>query len=196
MNALAIVPAAGKAERFGGGKLVADIDGEPLLNRTLRSLIDGGVEKLVVILAPGTTFATVHLLSDPRVRRVVNPNPERGMFSSILIGLAAEEGDPILVLPGDMPFVKAETVTAVLNEATRTGRIVSPRFGGRHGHPVAFPGTLKAEILKADVTWTLAAVLQVHDAQRTSIDVSDPGVHRDVDARGDLASIKFPKGKT
>ncbi|MGE5836840.1 MAG: nucleotidyltransferase family protein [Acidobacteriota bacterium] len=196
MNALAIVPAAGKAERFGGGKLIADIDGEPLLNRTLRSLIDGGVEKLVVVLAPGATFTTVQLLSDPRVRRVVNPNPERGMFSSILIGLAAEDGDPILVLPGDMPFVKAETVGAMLNEATRTGRIVSPRFGGRHGHPVAFPGTLKAEILKADVASTLATVLQAHHGQRTSIEVSDPGVHRDVDARADLASIKSPKGET
>lgn len=196
MNPLAIVPAAGKAERFGGGKLVADLDGEPLLNRTLRSLLDGGVERLVVILAPGATFATVQLLSDSRVRRVVNPNPERGMFSSILIGLAAEDGDPILVLPGDMPFVKAETVTAVLNEATRTGRIVSPRFGGRHGHPVAFPGILRAEILKADVASTLATVLQAHDTQRISIDVSDPGVRRDVDARADLASIEPPKRRT
>jgi molybdenum cofactor cytidylyltransferase len=196
MSALAIVPAAGQAERFGGGKLIADIDGEPLLNRTLRSLVDGGVDRLVVILAPGATFATVQLLTDPRVRRVVNPNPERGMFSSILIGLAAEDGDPILVLPGDMPFVKAETVTAVLNEATRTGRIVSPRFGGRHGHPVAFPGILKAEILKADVASTLATVLRAHDAQRTSIEVSDPGVHRDVDARVDLASIEPPKRRT
>jgi len=196
MNALAIVPAAGKAERFGGGKLIADIDGEPLLNRTLRSLLDGGVERLVVILAPGTTLATVQLLNDPRVRRVVNPNPERGMFSSILIGLAAEDGDPILVLPGDMPFVKTETVTAVLHEATSTGRIVSPRFGGRHGHPVAFPGSLRAEILKADVASTLAAVLAAHHARRASIDVSDPGVHRDVDAPADLASIEPPKRRT
>jgi CTP:molybdopterin cytidylyltransferase MocA len=95
-----------------------------------------------------------------------------------------------------MPFVKAETVTAVLNEATRTGRIVSPRFGGRHGHPVAFPGILKAEILKADVASTLATVLQAHDAQRTSIEVSDPGIQRDVDARADLASIEPPKRRT
>ena len=64
---VAIVPAAGKAERFGGGKLIADIDGEPLLNRTLRSLLDGGVDHLVVVLAPGATFATVELLNDERV---------------------------------------------------------------------------------------------------------------------------------
>ena len=34
---LGVVPAAGAAKRFGGGKLLADIGGLPLLERTLRS---------------------------------------------------------------------------------------------------------------------------------------------------------------
>ena len=100
---VAIVPAAGKAERFGGGKLIADVDGEPLLNRTLGSLLDGGADVVVVVLAPGATFATVERLSDQRVRRVVNPNPDRGMFSSIQIGLAVEDGDPISSYLGTFP---------------------------------------------------------------------------------------------
>ncbi|MEX2270448.1 MAG: nucleotidyltransferase family protein [Vicinamibacterales bacterium] len=186
MPSLAIVPAAGKAERFGGGKLIADIDGEPLLNRTLRSLLDGGVEHVVVVLAPGATFVTVALLHDPRVVRVINPNPSRGMFSSIQIGLAAAEGEPILVLPGDMPFVRSTTVAAVLAAATASGRIVSPRFQGKHGHPVAVPERLRDEILNADDRSTLATLIDTHAADRVEIDVSDPGVLRDVDARGDL----------
>lgn len=187
MTALAVVPAAGKAERFGGGKLIADIDGEPLLNRTLRSLLDGGIDRVVVILAPETTFATVQLLSDPRVRRVLNPSPERGMFSSISIGLAAEEGDPILVLPGDMPYVAPTTVAAVLNEAMRTGRIVSPRFQNRRGHPVAFPRRLRDAVLKADPGSTLSDVLKNDADPRLDLDVDDPGVVRDVDVRRDLS---------
>ena len=186
MPTVAIVPAAGKAERFGGGKLLADVDGEPLLNRTLRSLLDGGVERAVVVLAPGATFATVDFLNDPRVRRVINPNPERGMFSSIQIGLAAEDGDLFLVLPGDMPFVKAATVRLVVAETQRTGTIVSPRIEGRNGHPVAFPARFKVEILQADVASTLADVLDARKNARTAIDVNDAGVLRDIDARKDL----------
>jgi molybdenum cofactor cytidylyltransferase len=186
MPAVAIVPAAGKAERFGGGKLLADVDGEPLLNRTLRSLLDGGVERAVVVLAPGATFATVDLLNDPRVRRVINPNPERGMLSSIQIGLAAEDGDLFLVLPGDMPFVKAATVRLVVAETQRKSRIVSPCIEGRNGHPVAFPARFKDAILQAGVASTLADVLDTHRNERTAIDVSDAGVLRDVDARKDL----------
>lgn len=188
MPSLAIVPAAGRAERFGGGKLTADLDGEPLLNRTLRSLLEGGLDRVVVVLAPGAAMTGVALLNDPRVRAVVNPDPSRGMFSSIQCGVAAEDGDPMLVLPGDMPFVNSETIAAVLAAAQEARTIVSPRLAGRHGHPVALPSRLKQLILDADVaTTTLSLLIAAHGAGRVELDVSDKGVRRDVDVRGDLA---------
>lgn len=187
MSAIAIVPAAGRAQRFGGGKLIADAGGEPLLNRTLRSLIDGGVGRVVVVLPPGETFAAVPLLHDTRVIRAVNPDPSRGMFSSIQTGLTAVNGDPILVLPADMPFVTSASVAAVLAAATASGQIVSPRFEGRRGHPVALPGRLRNEILQADPMWTLATLIESHPHERLDVIVTDAGVCRDVDTRGDLA---------
>lgn len=188
MPSLAIVPAAGKAERFGGGKLIADIDGEPLLHHTLRALLDGGVEQVVVVMAPDAAFETVTLLRHPRVSTTVNPDPSRGMFSSIQQGIAAAAGDPVLVLPADMPFVKSGTVSAVLAAARASGTIVSPRFEGRHGHPVALPGRLRDEILSAPPTSTLSMLIDVHSRDRVEIDVTDPGVRRDVDRRSDLTS--------
>ncbi|HUF25153.1 MAG TPA: nucleotidyltransferase family protein [Vicinamibacterales bacterium] len=187
MGAIAIVPAAGRAERFGGGKLIADIGGEPLLNRTLRSLLDGGVGHIVVVLAPGATFVTVDLLmNDPRVVRVINPKPARGMLSSIQIGLAAADGDPILVLPGDMPFVSSATVAAVLAAAVESGSIVSPSFQGRHGHPVALPARMREDIVQAESPSTLALLIASHAGERRAIDVDDPGVLRDVDTGQDV----------
>lgn len=186
MGAIAIVPAAGRAERFGGGKLTAPIGGEPLLNHTLRSLLDGGVDRVVVVTAPGASLEGVTLLDDARVARAVNPDPSRGMLSSVQAGLAAAGGDPILVLPGDMPYVKSATVAAVLAAARDTGRIVSPRVGGRHGHPVALPASLRDDILSAEPSTTLAALIEAREAARLSVDVTDAGVRRDVDVRGDL----------
>jgi CTP:molybdopterin cytidylyltransferase MocA len=40
----AIVPAAGSATRFGGGKLIADVEGERLLDRTQGVLPRAGIE--------------------------------------------------------------------------------------------------------------------------------------------------------
>lgn len=188
MGAIAIVPAAGRAERFGGGKMTAAIDGEPLLTHTLRSLLDGGAARVVVVTAPHAALDDVALLDDARVTRVVNPDPSRGMLSSIQAGLAAADGGPILVLPGDMPYVASATVAAVLAAARESGRIVSPRVNGRHGHPVALPARLREAILHAEPSMTLARLIEAHDAERLSLDVADAGVLRDVDVRGDVTS--------
>ena len=102
MPTLAVVPAAGRSSRFGSQKLLAPIDpisDEPLLNWTLRSLLDAGIRRVVVITAPNVDFTSVKLIHDPRVTIVTNPDPDRGMLSSIRAGLESTTGDPIIVLP-------------------------------------------------------------------------------------------------
>lgn len=189
MLAVGIVPAAGKGERFGGDKLLAGLRGEPLLNHTLRSLLEGGVTRVVVVLPPkdgardpgAMLRQAVPLLSDRRIALAVNPNPARGMLSSIQAGISGAVGDMFVVLPGDMPYVQPETVTAVIDAAQETGLIVSPRFDGKRGHPIAIPGRLRAAIVKAPVSWTLQEVLLPEAHNRIEIDVEDSGVLRDVD---------------
>lgn len=188
-RSLAVVPAAGAAERFGSAKLLASVGGAPLLDRTIRSLLEGGVDRLVVVL--GTRAKAVRegvpILEDSRVTIETNPKPERGMFSSIQAGLRDAKGDPILVLPGDMPYVEPATVALLLRTYGEKGGIVSPKFEGRkRGHPVVIPGTLREEILQAKEGVTLHEVLRAHAAERVDVDVYDRGVVRDVDVPSDL----------
>jgi CTP:molybdopterin cytidylyltransferase MocA len=198
MPAVAVVPAAGKGKRFRtsaalegqdsvSAKLLAIVDGEPLIDRTIRCLLEGGAASVVVVLplVPRAVYAPSRLLADTRVRIVTNPDPSRGMFSSVQTGVGAADGDPILILPGDMPFVDASTVAAVLDTCRRTGRIVSPRRDGRRGHPIALPGRYRSVILQAPAEATLSAVLAAHE--RVELDVADPGILRDVDVPGDLS---------
>src|SRR5438552_14370402 len=125
---------------------------------------------------------------DPRVRPVENPDPSRGMFSSIQKGVAQAQGDAILVMPGDMPFVSPDTVRAVIAAYKRTPAIVSPRYQGKRGHPVALPASLRDEIRAADSRGTLHDVIHAHMDMRVDLDVDDPGVIRDVDRPEDLES--------
>jgi molybdenum cofactor cytidylyltransferase len=182
----AVVPAAGRAERFGGGKLRALVAGEPLLTHTLRSLLDAGVESVAVVVAPDTDLEGVVLLGDARVTATVNVEPARGMFSSIQIGLADAAGDVTLVLPGDMPFVSPETVRTIALQALRSGAAVVPVLDGKRGHPVAIPGRLRPRLLAADAGSSLKAALKEFGHPGVELAVSDPGILRDVDVRGDL----------
>ena len=186
MLSLAIVPAAGRSERFGGVKLLADIGGEPLLNRTLRCLLDGGVQRVVVVAAPDSALAAVSLLADRRVTVVTNPDPARGMFSSIQTGLASWPGEPFVVLPADMPFVRRETVAAVLSETARRDTAVVPVYRGRRGHPLGVPGRLRDGLLAADPRGSLKDALAAMEVTSIAIAVDDPGVLRDVDVQKDL----------
>jgi molybdenum cofactor cytidylyltransferase len=186
MPAVAVVPAAGKGERFGGAKLLAKVGDDVLLDRTLRSLVDGGASEVVVVLAPGADLGAATLLADPRVRVIRNPDPSRGMFSSIQCGLAAADGDPILVLPADMPFVKNTTVAAAISACERTHQIVLPTHRGKHGHPVALPASICKQLVTAPPDSNLKAALAATGLEHVEVAVDDAGVLRDVDVVSDL----------
>lgn len=190
LRSIAIVTAAGSAERFGGRKLLAKIDGAPLLDHTIRTLLDGGVSEVIVVVGTESRVELerdVNAMHDARVRLVENRDPARGMFSSIQEGILSASGEVVLVLPGDMPFVKPETVRRVIDEWTRTRGIVSPRNNGKRGHPVALPLTLRDEILAASATSNLHEVIKKHSGVRTDLEIDDPGINRDVDRPEDLA---------
>ena len=186
MASVAIVPAAGKGERFGGAKLVAPIGGEVLIDLTLRSLLDGGVGHVIVVMAPGASLSESKLLRDSRVHTVVNVDPSRGMFSSIQAGLIAAGGDHVVILPADMPFVQSRTVAAVLEACVRQGRVMVPVYDGRRGHPIVFPGSVRETVLRALPASTLKEALASARVDRAELPVDDPGILRDVDTREDL----------
>jgi CTP:molybdopterin cytidylyltransferase MocA len=125
----AVVPAAGRAERFGGKSWCV---WTTLLDRTLDCLLSAGAAQVIVVAADPAELSPVVRLRHPNVRVVVNPFPDRGMFSSIQIGLGAVgDVDQVLVLPGDMPFVRVDTVARVAAEGSRLGQPVTLTFEGR-----------------------------------------------------------------
>ena len=187
-RAVAVVPAAGESRRFGAWKLLADVGGVPLIERTIGSLLRAGVDRVVVVIRAGDAFDGAPSFRDPRVTTVVNPDPARGMFSSIQQGLAVANGaDVVLVLPADMPFVAAHTVRAVLARASATAAQVVPMHDGRRGHPIAIPGSLCRQLVALAPTTTLKDALAAIGESRVLLDVSDPGILRDVDVPADLS---------
>lgn len=188
-KAIAIVPAAGRSERFGEPKAVAEVEGVPMLDRVIETLFDADVEEVVVVIGgehEDLIRDRVPALEHARV--VVNPDPERGMFSSLQEGFnAADDARTYLVAVGDMPFVREETVRAVIAAHDGTG-VVTPRYRGKHGHPIAVDERVRQAILEAEPApgFTLHDVIKGQADRRRSLDVDDPGIVRDIDTRSDL----------
>jgi molybdenum cofactor cytidylyltransferase len=183
----AVVPAAGRAERFGGGKLIAEVRGEPLLNHTLRCLLDAGAADVVVVAALAVSLESASLLADRRVRIAINPAPDRGMFSSIQTGLAVlGDAHQVLVLPGDMPFVRVDTVMRVVDAAALIRRPVTPVYQNRRGHPISLPPEILAVLRSAASSNSLKDALLAAGVERVDLPIDDPGILHDVDVPADL----------
>jgi len=181
-----IVLAAGRGSRFaeadptGPPKMLAPVDGVPMVRRTVESLIDGGVAHCMVVVSASGAAAIQQALAGLPVTLVVNPDPSRGMFSSVQCGvMATHPSDLCVLLPGDMPFVQPSTVAAVIALAREGTHTVTPSLDGHRGHPVVCSTALRASIVAADADFRLDHLME--KVPVLTIDVTDSGVRRDVD---------------
>jgi molybdenum cofactor cytidylyltransferase len=191
----AVVLAAGKSSRMGRTKALLPIgsSGETFLTRVIRSLREGGVEAIVVVI--GGDAAAVHASlarEDGSITAVDNPHYEDGQLSSLLVGLAAVEerhadAPAAMVTLVDLPLISAGTVRAVLDayRATPGAPLVRPRMGTRHGHPVIFNRSIFEELRRADPSTGAKPVVHAHAAEEVNVDVGDDGAFIDIDTPED-----------
>jgi CTP:molybdopterin cytidylyltransferase MocA/SAM-dependent methyltransferase len=184
----AIVLAAGSGSRFGGGKSLASFQGKPLLQHVLDRIADAGLDEVVVVLGRDAD-AVERALAWRTERRVRNPNPERGLASSLLEGMAAL--DPAigaaLILLGDQPLVSSNAIRALLAAPIDASRpIVVPRYSGDDGrNPVLIRRAAFDLANDASGDRGLWPILARHPGlvQEVIID----GMNPDIDTPGDLA---------
>jgi molybdenum cofactor cytidylyltransferase len=113
----AILLAAGQSLRFGtADKLLATIDGEPLLLSSARRIVELEPERRIAVCSDAQG-AAASLLQPLGFEIAVNPHPERGLSSSLACGIAAAAvgpADAALIALADMPFVSLHHLRSLL----------------------------------------------------------------------------------
>jgi molybdenum cofactor cytidylyltransferase len=184
-----ILLAAGASRRFGSQKLLASIDGRPLVRLTVERLLATALDDVVIVLGRDAT-AVRAALDGLDVRTVTNPEYAAGMSTSLRAGLAALAGgaDAALVALGDQPGVGAEIVDRLLEQyrARRTG-IVAPLYrGGLRGNPVLFDRALFDELRAVTGDEGGRSVIE-RDPGRVALVELDMEMPADVDVPGDMS---------
>ena len=130
-----LVLAAGAGSRFGGAdsKLLADLDGRPLVERSIAAACAvPALERVVVVFGARADdlLAAVRL---GRAEAVVCSDWPRGQSASLRCGLDALDGaSRVIVTLGDAPLVSARVIALFVGEPGRTRAV----YDGRPGHPV------------------------------------------------------------
>lgn len=165
-----LVLASGRGERFaasggGGPKLQALLGGVPVLQRTLDA-----------VRASGLAW---HLESAPHP----------GMGDSIAAAVrATRDVGGWLVLPGDLPLVRPDTLQAVAARLAAHA-VVVPQYHGQRGHPVGFAADCGDALAALSGEHGAAAIVRAQAAagRVLALELDDAGIVTDIDTMADLA---------
>jgi molybdenum cofactor cytidylyltransferase len=196
-----VVLAAGRGERFGGGKLLAAWQGRPLLWHALASLrpaLDEGLLAGGCVVVPPDATALAALAREAGLVPRPNPAPVSGLGSSLRVGFewlarqpAGRRAAAVLFL-GDQPSMPADVVARlVATWSGGDGPAVRPRYAdapAEPGHPILVDRSLwgLADELSGDAG--LGPLLAAHGISIVTIDM--PGRNPDVDTQADLTSLE------
>jgi molybdenum cofactor cytidylyltransferase len=119
------VLAAGAGSRFGGepgSKLLAEVEGQPLLERVLAAVRAFRPAATVVVLGHGADRIEQALAWRDEFR-VRNHAPEQGLSSSLKVGIDTlrlwpEPLDGVFIVLGDQPLLRAEVMDSLVNAAS------------------------------------------------------------------------------
>ena len=201
-----VVLAAGLSSRFGeGDKLLATLEGEPLVVHAVRTLTGADLDAVAVVVDPASgvsgALADAGLAGDDTdadagadVALVENPDAAAGQATSVRRGVAwargAADADAVVFALGDMPRVRPETVDR-LAAAWRDGRgsALAAAHDGRRGNPVLFDSRHFDALAAVSGDAGGRSVFE-NAADSAVVETDDPGVRGDVDTRADLEALR------
>jgi molybdenum cofactor cytidylyltransferase len=189
-----LVLAAGASLRAGPvDKLLVTVEGESMVRRVARVALGAGLEPVVVV-TPSPPGPIGGALDGLPVRLAENPDARRGLSTSLRRGLSEiPEGSlGVAVLLADMPFVRPDTVCALvaaLEDSDGWSPCV-PVYGGRWGNPVVWPARYLREMRALEGARGARGLLELHADRVREVVVDDEGIHRDVDTPADVAALQ------
>ena len=174
-------------------KLLSPLGHDTVLATTIRTAVDAirnATDSEVIVVTGHEQEQVRDVVRNASVagsvRYVHNPDYALGMGSSIRTG----PGAAVMVWPGDMPFITAETVRAVLDAmktcADPDGAIVRPSYLGEAGHPVLFGAAWKAALRSMNPARGARSIIDAHPDVVLDVPVNDPGILKDIDTPEDL----------
>jgi molybdenum cofactor cytidylyltransferase len=152
---------------------------------------DIGIAQIAIVRAAGDPGLEEACAGLPYI---INPAPERGMFSSIQCAAAWTNWNQSLthwvVVLGDQPHLRPSTLKTLLESAEEhPDDVCQPGRAGRARHPVVLPKSAFERIPSTTAT-DLKAFLASAAKHRRVIEIDDPGLDLDIDTPEDYERAK------
>ena len=148
-----IILAAGLSERFKGNKLLVEIDGVPLIRKTVEIYLETNPYEIIVVVGYEQDKIK-SALNGLNIKFVYNKKYKEGQSSSVITGILStnKDSDGYLFGLADQPFVSKETIKKIIDsfyiDRNKETLIVAPFQEEKRGNPMLFSSQLRDKLLK------------------------------------------------
>lgn len=181
-----IIMASGLGTRFGSNKLMASLDGAPLIANVIRAC-DGLFAKRVAVTRHEDVAKLCRSLG---MEAVMHDEPLRS--DTVRLGMQAMDGcDTVTFIQADQPFISANTLAALLRGAeTHPEFIWRVGFQGTQGAPVLFPAWAFDELRALPPGKGGGFVAKAHAQRVRCVEAASEWELFDVDTVQDLEALQ------
>ena len=189
-----VILAAGESTRMQRDKALLTWQGKTFLGAAMESLRPHC--QLIIVVAGKNVDSLKPVVFAAGGFLVVNPDTDRGQFSSLQVGLqeVLDRGrDAAIVTLIDRPPAAPATVKSLKGrflEEVRSGHwAVVPQYGDKHGHPIVIGREMIEAFLRAPAESTARDVEHKHQPHVVYVPVDDANVTMNVDTPEDYARL-------
>ena len=193
----AVILGAGRSSRMGQPKLLLPWGSGTILEHLIEQWLSVGASQVAVVVAADNSAVADVVHRDGRATCITNPDPDRGMFSSVRCAAEWDGWKPgithWIISLGDQPHLQRTTLNKLI-EVVRTNleAVWQPRYPshqGRRRHPVVLPGSAFHALRQTGAT-DLRSFLELSSIMRLSVYIDDPGLEIDIDTPEDYARAR------
>ena len=191
MKLAVAILAAGASSRMGRPKLLLPWGDTSIIGHLLQQWQKLGATQIAVVCTAANQAFHNELdrLGVAVSQRILNPHPERGMFSSVQCAAQWKGWSETIthwaLALGDQPLVQLESLHGLLEFSSRhVEQVVQPSRGGRGRHPVILPASVFAR-LEGSVAENLKQFLVTSGVPVARCEMEDPGLDLDLDEPAD-----------
>ena len=188
----AILLAAGQSKRMKGeNKLTKKIEGIPLINHSIKNILDSSVDELIIVVGYQKESIEKLITKNEKIKFVFNKDFKSGMASSIKSGLnhISKNTGAFFICLGDMPMVNSGIYNHLIKSVSQKDILV-PTYKSQQGNPVLFNKSMKKEIMKIKGDVGAKKILELNKDKILNLEINDQGVAKGFNTQIDFDSLK------